>query len=108
VPGHGVNWPPGSGSPCLAHRVEPAHQHLEALRVVEADNVEIGLGRAAADTELQPSAGHRVERSDTVRQLDRVPHRHLQHARADLDSRGDRGDDAHPDDRVERRAAAAE
>src|SRR5262249_49634498 len=41
-----------------------------------------------------------------VRQLGRMPHRHLQNAGADLDALCDGRDDAHQHDRVEGRAAA--
>ena len=43
-----------------------------------------------------------------MRQLDRVAHRHLEDAGADLDAACHRGDDAHPDDWVEGRPAAPE
>src|ERR1700723_1295196 len=94
--------------PGLAHDVERGHQRLEARLVIFADQVEIRLGRAAAETEHQPVAEERVQRLGAVRQLDRMPHRYLQHAGADLDLFGDGGGHAHQHDRVERRAAPAE
>src|SRR5205814_928273 len=48
-------------APGPAHRVERRHQRLEPGRVVGADQVEIGLGRAAAEPQLQSAAGQRMQ-----------------------------------------------
>jgi len=86
VPGQGVSVPPSSFSP----------------------RQEIGLRRAASEAQHQAVAGQRMQRLDAVRQLDRMAHRHLQHAGADLDPLCHRGDDAHRDDRIQCRASAPE
>src|SRR5262249_52755099 len=71
-------------APGLAHRVEIAHQRLEAGVVIGADDIKIVLGRAAAAPEPQSPAGNDVGRLAAMRQLDRVAHRGLQYAGAEL------------------------
>ena len=50
------------------------------------------LGRAAADSQLQPSAGDEIGRAGVLRHIERVLIPHVDDCRADLDAAGLRAD----------------
>ncbi len=74
-------------TPRPAHDVERGPQRAEPRGVVVAQQVEVVLGRTAADAKNQAVARQRLHGLHAVGKLDRMTQRQLQHADAQFDLR---------------------